>query len=345
MIYGIIYKYISPSNKIYIGQTINSIEKRKNQHINNANNGSTTIFHNAIRKYGIENFKYEVIQEAYSKEELNELEIYYINFYNSYYKNKKGYNMTIGGEGANGYDFTEDDKKKLSLSLKEYYKNNPESLVKMSNRAKEYHKNNPEKAEKHSNFMKGFSNLEENKNISIKTFSIFRKENPEYYSIQQKEIWGRDGYKEKMSESQKNYLNNNPEEKIIRTNRLIEYSKNNKELHSKIMKDISNILEKKEKFKEIIKNDKDSFPEKYKEANEKRKKTMNTKDFKQNMSIIKRKILPKFSVFDKDNNLIGEFDNTIDCINKLKLHKPPSIVLCLNKKINQSCGFKFKYNQ
>jgi len=34
MVYGIIYKYESPSGGIYIGQTIKSIEKRKIQHIN-----------------------------------------------------------------------------------------------------------------------------------------------------------------------------------------------------------------------------------------------------------------------------------------------------------------------
>lgn len=344
MIYGIIYKYTSPSGGIYIGQTIN-IEKRKHQHIRDANTGSTKIFHNSIRKYGIEEFKYEILHEAFSKEDLNELEIYYIEKNNSYYKNGNGYNMTIGGEGANGYSFTENDRQKLSSSLNTYYINNPQVLLEMSDRIKEYNKIHPEKAENHSLFMKQFANLPENINRSMNTFNTFREENPEAASIQQKEIWLRDGYKEKMSNTQKQFLENNPEEKQTRISRLAQYRIDNPENHSKMMKEISSTPEKKEEFKNMIKNDKENFPEKYDKAREKQKNTMNTPEFKENMSQKKRKILPIFECFDKDESLIGEFNNTIDCIKKLNLQKPPSIVLCLNNIIKQSCGYKFKYKK
>ena len=48
-----------------------------------------------MRKYGIENFSFEVIEEC-SLEQLNEREVYWIAYYNSFNK-EKGYNMTPGG--------------------------------------------------------------------------------------------------------------------------------------------------------------------------------------------------------------------------------------------------------
>lgn len=341
-VYGIIYKYTSPSNKIYIGQTIN-LEKRKRQHIQDTKNGSTTIFHNAICKYGIGTFDYEILHKASSKEELNKLEIYYINKYNSYYKDGNGYNMTFGGEGANGYIFTDNDSIKLSISLKKYYKKNPQSSIDMSNRMKEYHKFHPEKGKTHSTFMKEFSNLPENKEKSKHTFQNYHEENPEANSINSKEVWKRDGHKEKMSNIQKEFLDNNPEEKTKRIERLIQSSINRKETHSKFMTEKSNIPENIEKFTNIIKNYRDENPEKYINSNEKRKNTMNTPEFKEKMSKIKTIILPKFKVFNKYNNEVGEFNNTSDCIKKLNLKTTPSIVRCLNGKLKTSAKHTFKY--
>ena len=46
-----------------------------------------------MRKYGIENFTFSVIEEC-SQEQLNEREIYWIEYYDTY---KNGYNSTLGG--------------------------------------------------------------------------------------------------------------------------------------------------------------------------------------------------------------------------------------------------------
>ncbi|MCC8068781.1 MAG: GIY-YIG nuclease family protein [Ruminococcus sp.] len=95
-----IYKITNILNqKVYIGQSVD-IEKRWAEHIRCANNSDkpNTIYQ-AIRKYGVENFTFEVIEEC-SQEKLNEREIYWIDYYNSYYD---GYNMTLGGD--NGYLF------------------------------------------------------------------------------------------------------------------------------------------------------------------------------------------------------------------------------------------------
>lgn len=51
------------------------------------------VIYRAIRKYGLENFTFEVLEECPS-ELLNEREIYWINYFDSYYN---GYNCTLGG--------------------------------------------------------------------------------------------------------------------------------------------------------------------------------------------------------------------------------------------------------
>ena len=128
---GIIYKYTSPSNKCYIGQTLHE-NRRKAQHKRSAYNPTDSAywlpFHKAIRKYGWDSFKYEVlytvISENFNKIRniLNEKEIYYIGLYKSF---ERGYNCTIGGaskkielSGSNvNRRLTEEHKNKLKKSV------------------------------------------------------------------------------------------------------------------------------------------------------------------------------------------------------------------------------------
>ena len=106
---GYIYKYTNLINgKIYIGKTYH-LNKRKYEHKHREVN---TYFHNAIKKYGFENFKYEVIAQTDNDKTLNFLERYYIRKFNSFGEN--GYNLTLGGEGTLGYNFSEEQKKKMS---------------------------------------------------------------------------------------------------------------------------------------------------------------------------------------------------------------------------------------
>ena len=70
----------------------------------------------AFRKYGLDNFIFEVIEEC-DKNRLNEREIYWINYYNSYYD---GYNETLGGENAMATSkITEEDLNRIIQMLKE----------------------------------------------------------------------------------------------------------------------------------------------------------------------------------------------------------------------------------
>lgn len=94
-----IYKITNNINdKVYVGQSIN-IEQRWKAHRTKPNqvNGSQydSPLYRAIRKYGLSNFSFEVIEEC-KQEDLNEREIYWINFYQSFNLDK-GYNLTLGG--------------------------------------------------------------------------------------------------------------------------------------------------------------------------------------------------------------------------------------------------------
>lgn len=94
---GIIYKVTNQENgKIYIGQTIQTLNERKNKHYYKARQEEyTTHFINALRKYPEEVFIWEIIDEAEAQEALDEKEKYWIAYYNSV---EEGYNTKDGGQ-------------------------------------------------------------------------------------------------------------------------------------------------------------------------------------------------------------------------------------------------------
>ena len=100
---GIIYCYTNKINgKKYVGQTINP-EQRYNAHKSNYQNRNHTeynsLIHKACRKYGFNNFTYEVLVKGIDDiNVLNELEIYYIKKFNCQTPN--GYNVEAGGKNC-----------------------------------------------------------------------------------------------------------------------------------------------------------------------------------------------------------------------------------------------------
>lgn len=94
---GLIYKFTNKiNNKIYIGQTTQTLEQRVNKHLQSLDDN--TYFHRSLKKYGINNFNIETIEESIPLSELDNREIYWIKYYNSYYTSGKGYNLTKGGQ-------------------------------------------------------------------------------------------------------------------------------------------------------------------------------------------------------------------------------------------------------
>lgn len=111
------------TNKSYIGQAIN-IRKRIMRHrsISLSKEKLDLKFYKAIRKYGLDNFIVEILiklnikSKLKLKEKLNELEIFFINKYNSY---NHGYNSTPGGDsGRLGYKHNKNTIDKMRKSAK-----------------------------------------------------------------------------------------------------------------------------------------------------------------------------------------------------------------------------------
>lgn len=95
------YKLTSPSGKVYHGITVRAVESRLSEHSRRALLGDKTLpLHRAIRKYGINAFKVEIMNPSTDIDELHALEVAAISRDNSYAPN--GYNATFGGEGAVG---------------------------------------------------------------------------------------------------------------------------------------------------------------------------------------------------------------------------------------------------
>lgn len=115
-IFAVIYKITNLVNgKVYIGQTTGSPKRRLNRHVSDARaRRSNSPLQNAIMKYGVENFTFDVVICAFDRESTNLLEKFFIKEHKSNTK-EFGYNLTDGGEGMDGYRHTEEAKRKLSL--------------------------------------------------------------------------------------------------------------------------------------------------------------------------------------------------------------------------------------
>lgn len=96
----IIYEAVNKKNgKRYIGQTIHTLEDRKRRHINSIryNNSGCHYFKRALIKYGIDSFDWRVIDKAYTTEELDLKESFWIEFFKTT-DPINGYNLKGGGD-------------------------------------------------------------------------------------------------------------------------------------------------------------------------------------------------------------------------------------------------------
>ena len=104
----IVYKITNIlNNKIYIGQD-------KNHNPNYF--GSGDLIKRAIKKYGKENFKKEILTICNNMNELNEMERYYINEYKSTNRNI-GYNISVGGTDGVMLNRQHSDETKMKMRL------------------------------------------------------------------------------------------------------------------------------------------------------------------------------------------------------------------------------------
>lgn len=91
------------NNKVYVGKTVQTIEKRWQIHLKDCKREKikNRPLYLAMNFWGSTNFSIKQIEEC-STEQLNEREIYWIKYYNSY---EDGYNATIGGDGKSYIDY------------------------------------------------------------------------------------------------------------------------------------------------------------------------------------------------------------------------------------------------
>lgn len=112
--FGYIYKTTNLiNNKIYIGQ-------KKRKRFDKYYFGSGLLINRALKSYGKENFKVELLCECNSQEELNEKERFYIKDLNS--QNKSiGYNILPGGQYLPDLKDSEEIRRLKSEGSKRYW--------------------------------------------------------------------------------------------------------------------------------------------------------------------------------------------------------------------------------
>lgn len=117
--------------KVYIGQSTNPIVRWRRHKSDAKLNNKNNYLYNAIRKYGIQNFSFEIIVQSKTLEDIDAAEILCIEQYKSS-NNNYGYNIALGGNGKRivseqtklkisqsriGKKATEETKNKMSKSM------------------------------------------------------------------------------------------------------------------------------------------------------------------------------------------------------------------------------------
>jgi len=117
----IVYKMLNLNNgKIYIGLT-SDLSKRFTSHFQNARtNKRGYLISAAIKKHGLNKFSFEVIQECQTEQEMNDQEVYWIDYYKSN-DLLLGYNLTNGGNNFKFNEETKIKKRKLAKNKKEVF--------------------------------------------------------------------------------------------------------------------------------------------------------------------------------------------------------------------------------
>lgn len=166
----IIYRHIFPNGKSYIGQCRGEtiIDAGRHRWMKGEGYKGQKVY-NAIKKYGWDNIQHEILVVAYSQEEANEKEIYYIEKYDTT-NDSKGYNVSKGGSSndqgkgsrtkeymaAHCKKWMDKNKEKAREISKAYYERTKDERKKKYDKEKtreynqEYHKKNKEKSNKQS---------------------------------------------------------------------------------------------------------------------------------------------------------------------------------------------------
>jgi len=154
-----IYKWTSPTGRIYVGQSKN-LNQRKEWYLSTGiESSSMSKLKRSFKKYGVENHIFEIIEYC-SLEQLNDKEIYWGLYYNTL---EKGLNCKLGEQNC---VFSENTKNKMS-KVRKGFKPSPESEIKrQASLRKTWDKKNQIREEKNKNKPKYIPTEEHRKNLS-----------------------------------------------------------------------------------------------------------------------------------------------------------------------------------
>lgn len=126
-----VYKHTAPNGKVYIGITSRNPKKRWNSGYGYEGN---EYFRAAIKKYGWDNIKHEILLEGLTQEQAYQKENELIAEYDSTNR-EKGYNISLGGgqvseetrrkigEANKGKHLTEETRRKIGEATKQKWEN------------------------------------------------------------------------------------------------------------------------------------------------------------------------------------------------------------------------------
>jgi len=120
MAFMLIYCVTNERNgKRYVGKTVSSLSIRWSQHKSSARYGRRCALHAAIRKYGAEVFRLEVLAECSTLADLDRMEMEFIARLET--RTPKGYNLTSGGDyvfDRTGFKLSAEHRAKISAGTK-----------------------------------------------------------------------------------------------------------------------------------------------------------------------------------------------------------------------------------
>ena len=347
-IYGIIYKFTSKTTKkSYIGQTISSNLKRRIYR--HRTDKIDSHFYRARDKYGFDDFEFSIIETNISlkdgKKLLDEREIYWIRYYDSY---NNGYNSTPGGHGGNTYSKKTNEelleiKKKLSISkVKQDKKRFEEKL----NELKDFIKKNnrlPNKDDKsifsfYSKHKKDYEikNLIKSHKELIKEKLLKDKELAKQEKLKEKELIKEKLLKDKeLAKQEKLKEKELIKEKLLKDKELAKQEKlKEKELiKEKLLKDKELAKQEKLKEKELIKEkllkDKElAKQEKLKEKELIKEKLLKDKELAKQEKLKEKELIKEKLLKDKE---LAKQNSRSE-----KLYKEFEVFITLNRRYPQS---------
>ena len=191
---GSIYKMTFPDGRLYIGATTAPLQKRFGEHLSASKNPTAkTKIAQALRSTDPKDVKVEKIDFFENLEEAEFQERHYIEKFQTV---STGLNTAPGGNGVDGYQRTEEDRKRISVAQKERFRDPVQREI-SSEKTKEWIRNNPEKSqERTARALETARKPENRQRASEKTKEVIRN-NPEI--------------REKQTESLKKRYENDPD--------------------------------------------------------------------------------------------------------------------------------------